>query len=109
MGQQDLKIWIILIHITDLRRDGYTIYWDKAHSGKFWGVLMSALQRLAAVIDTTANLITQLRELEGLRERVRKAELALRSRRVGRRKRTLIRQLAPSPNRSENPRSVSPT
>jgi hypothetical protein len=36
-------------------------------------------QRLAAVVDTTANLITQLRELEGLREQVRKAELARRS------------------------------
>jgi hypothetical protein len=37
---------------------------------------MSSLQRLAAVIDATANLITQLRELEGLREQVRKAEQA---------------------------------
>jgi hypothetical protein len=32
--------------------------------------------RLEAVTDTTANLIAQLRELERLRERVRKAELA---------------------------------
>jgi hypothetical protein len=37
---------------------------------------MSSLQRLAAVSDTTAHLIAQLRELEGLRERVRKAEPA---------------------------------
>jgi hypothetical protein len=70
---------------------------------------MSSLQRLAAVTDTTANLIAQLRELEGLREQVRKAELALKSGQLERRKRTLIRQLGPSPNRSENPRSVSPT
>jgi hypothetical protein len=40
---------------------------------------MSSLQRLAAVTDTTANLIAQLRELEELRERVRKVELARRS------------------------------
>jgi hypothetical protein len=37
---------------------------------------MRSFQRLAAITDTTANLIAQLRELEGLRERVRKAELA---------------------------------
>jgi hypothetical protein len=36
---------------------------------------MSSLQRrITAVIDTTANLITQLRELDRLREQVRKAE-----------------------------------
>jgi hypothetical protein len=62
MVQQDLKIWIILIHITDARRGGYMI-----------------------------------------RERVRKAELAGRSRRVGRRKRTLIRRLAPSLNLRRRP------
>ena len=67
---------------------------------------MCSRQRLAAVIDATANLITQLRELEELRERVRKAELALRSQRVERRKRILIRQLAPSSNRSEDRRSI---
>jgi hypothetical protein len=39
--------------------------------------------RLAVITDTTANLIVQLRELERLRERVRKAELARRSRRIG--------------------------
>jgi len=54
---------------------------------------MRSFQRLAAITDTTANLIAQLRELEGLRERVRKAELARRSRRVDRRKRTRIPQL----------------
>jgi len=70
---------------------------------------MSSHQRFAAVDDTKGNLITQMRELQELRENVRKAELALRSRRVERRKRTLIRQLAPSPYRSENRRSVSPT
>ncbi len=37
---------------------------------------MSSLQRrLAAVADTTANLIAQLRELDRLREQVRKALL----------------------------------
>ena len=57
---------------------------------------MSSLQwRLEAVTDTTANLIAQLRELEGLRKRVRKAELARRSRRVDRRIRTRIRRLEP--------------
>jgi hypothetical protein len=55
---------------------------------------MSTLQwRLEAVTNTTAYLVAQLRELEGLRERVRKAELARRSRRVGRR--TRIRRLKP--------------
>ena len=56
---------------------------------------MSSPRRLAAVIDTTANLIAQLRELEGLRERVRKAELARRSRQIDRRKRTRIGRLEP--------------
>jgi hypothetical protein len=38
---------------------------------------MSPLQqRIAAVTDTTANLIAQLRELELLRERVREAQLS---------------------------------
>jgi hypothetical protein len=54
---------------------------------------MSSLQRLAAITDTNANLIAQLRELQGLRQRVRKAELALRSRRLDRRKRTSVRRL----------------
>jgi hypothetical protein len=35
----------------------------------------STLQRLAALADTTAKLIVQLRELNELREQVRKAEL----------------------------------
>jgi hypothetical protein len=38
---------------------------------------MSPLQqRIAAVTDTTANLIAQLRELDLLRERVREAQLS---------------------------------
>jgi hypothetical protein len=46
-------------------------------------------RRLASVIDTTANLIAQLRELNQLRERVRKAQLsARRPRRIDNRKRT---------------------
>jgi hypothetical protein len=40
---------------------------------------MSTLQRLAAISDATANLIAQLRELNELREQVRKAEQAQRS------------------------------
>jgi hypothetical protein len=48
---------------------------------------------LAAFTDTTANLIAQLRELDRLRERVRKAELTWRSPQVDRRKRTRIRRL----------------
>jgi hypothetical protein len=71
--------------------------------------MISLHQRLAAVTDRAANLIAQLRELNELRDQVRKAELAQRSRRVERRKRTLIRQLAPALNQSGNPRSVSPT
>jgi len=62
-------------------------------------------QRIAPIVD----LIAQLRELNQLREQVRKAELARRSRRVGGRKRKLIRRLASSLNRSRNHRSFSPT
>jgi hypothetical protein len=48
---------------------------------------MSTLQRLAAFNDAIANLIAQLRELNELREQVRKAELsARRSRPISRRK-----------------------
>ncbi len=46
----------------------------------------------AAVIDERLNLVALLRELERLREQVRKAELA-RSPRVDRRKRARIRWL----------------
>jgi hypothetical protein len=94
--QKDLKI-IIVINITDEHRGEYIVC-----GGRFWfgwvrfsGVLMSTLQRLAAITDTTADLIAQLRELQRLRERVRKAELARRSWRADRRKRTRIRRLEP--------------
>jgi hypothetical protein len=71
---------------------------------------MSSFQpSAAAVIDERLNLVAQLSELERLREQVRKAELAERSLRVERRKRTRIRRLTPPLNRSENRRSVSPT
>ena len=53
---------------------------------------MFPLQRLAAAANTIANLIAQLRELDQLRERVRKAELARRSGRVDRRKSPRIRR-----------------
>ena len=43
---------------------------------------MSTLQRLAAISDARANLIAQLRELNELREQVRKAEQAQRSLRL---------------------------
>ena len=43
---------------------------------------MSTLQRLAAISDATANLIAQLRELNELREQVRKAEQVQRSLRL---------------------------
>jgi hypothetical protein len=46
----------------------------------------------ASVIDESLNLVALLRELERLREQVRKAELA-RSLRVDRRKRTRIKWL----------------
>jgi hypothetical protein len=55
--------------------------------------MSSFQQSAAAVIEERLNLVALLRELEGLRERVRKAELALRSRRADRRKRTRIRWL----------------
>jgi hypothetical protein len=110
MLQQDLKIWIILIHITDVRRGSYMIFGGPVPTpGEvlgFWGVLMSTLEQRIALI---ADLIAQLRELSQLREQVRKAELAGRSRRVGYGKRTLIRRLAPSLDRSGNRRSASPT
>jgi hypothetical protein len=64
--------------------------------------MISLHQRLAAVTDRTANLTAQLRELNELRERVRKAELALGSRRADHRKRTRIRSLTPL-NRSGKP------
>jgi hypothetical protein len=48
---------------------------------------MSTLQHLAAITDATANLIAQLRELNELREQIRKAELsARRSRPISRKK-----------------------
>ena len=50
---------------------------------------MSTPKRLAALTHTTANLIVQLRELNELREQVKKAELsARRSRPISRRKMT---------------------
>jgi hypothetical protein len=61
---------------------------------------MSTLQRLAALADTTAKLIVQLRELNELREQVRKAELAQRSLRLESRSQ-------PTPRPSGNRRSVS--
>jgi hypothetical protein len=67
---------------------------------------MSRFEQHVALIE---DLIAQLRELNELREQVRKAELAGRLQRVRRRKRTLIRRLAPLLNRSGNHRSVSPT
>jgi hypothetical protein len=57
--------------------------------------MRSLQRRLEAVTDTTAYLIAQLRELEGLRERVGKAELAQRSRRTNRGKRARIGRLRP--------------
>jgi hypothetical protein len=48
--------------------------------------------RLSVVTDTAANLIAQLSELNELRDRVRKAELASR-RRLYRRKRSAFRGL----------------
>jgi hypothetical protein len=55
-----------------------------------WGLKMSTKvstlqQRIAALTSTTANLVGQLRELDRLRDRVWKAELAARrSRRIDR-------------------------
>jgi hypothetical protein len=64
---------------------------------------MSTLQRLAAVADTTAKLIVQLRELNELRDQVRKAEAEL-----ARRSPRLESRSQPTPL-SGNRRSVSPT
>jgi hypothetical protein len=63
---------------------------------------MSALQRLAAVTETTANLIAQLSELNELRDQVRRAELAQRSMRLESKSQF-------TPPLSGNRRSVSPT
>ena len=49
--------------------------------------------RLLVMTSAVSELQAQLTELNELRERVRKAELARRSRRVDRRKRTRIRRL----------------
>jgi hypothetical protein len=57
------------------------------------GFAMSSFrQSAAAVLNQRLNLVALLREVEQLREQVRKAELA-RSLRVDRRKRTRIRRL----------------
>jgi hypothetical protein len=91
---KDLEIRNILINITDVRhRDNIVLRRSFPSSGKFWGVLMSTLQRLSAINDATANLIAQIHELNELREQVRKAELsARRSRPIGRRKITFSNQ-----------------
>jgi hypothetical protein len=60
-------------------------------------------------VPTFMDLIAQLSELEQLREQVKKAELAVRSRGVGRRKRKFIRRLSPPLNQSGNHRSFFPT
>jgi hypothetical protein len=62
--------------------------------------MSSTLQRLAVVTDTTANLVAQLRELNELRDQVRKAELALLR---------LESRSQLTPPLSGNRRSVSPT
>jgi hypothetical protein len=99
-----LKICSILIHITDARRGGYMVSGQAVPTPplivKFR--LMNTLQRLTAVTDTTASLIAQLRELNELREQVRKAELARRSPRLESRSQ-------PTPPLSGNRRSVFPT
>jgi hypothetical protein len=70
-----------------------------------WSFQMSSIQeRIAAITDSTTELVAQLYELNELQERVSKAELARRSLRLGTRK-----QLTPPPNGFENSRSVSPT
>ena len=70
---------------------------------------MSSLQqRIAAVADETSGLVAQLRELERLREQVRKEELARRSRQIDRRKRTRIGRLEPE-SRSRRPLNRSET
>jgi transposase-like protein len=71
--------------------DIYTIFGCLVQTFSRWGIQygvssMSPLeQRLAAVTDRTANLIAQLIELKRLRDRLRKAQLAWRSRRIERR------------------------
>jgi hypothetical protein len=52
-------------------------------------------QHNAAVTDETSGLVAQLRELERLREQVRKAELAWRWRQIDRGKRKRIGWLEP--------------
>jgi len=65
---------------------------------------MSTLQRLPANTDVTADLIAQLRELDELREQVRKAELsAQRSRPINRRKITFLKSDEFGPGRRRWP------
>jgi hypothetical protein len=78
--------------------------------------LTSAIDtRLAVVVNVTANLRAQLYELNRLRERVRKAELAPAIAAGKAQKKNspsaalTHNQLKPPPNRPENRRSVFPT
>jgi hypothetical protein len=72
--------------------DLYTIFGCLVQTFSRWGIQygvspMSSLeQRVAAVTNRTANLIAQLIELNRLRDRLRKAQLAWRSRRIERRR-----------------------
>jgi hypothetical protein len=65
-------------------------------------------QHNAAVTDETSGLVAQLRELERLREQVRKAELAWRWWQIDRRKRKRIGRLEPE-SRSRRPLNRSET
>ncbi len=70
---------------------------------------MSSLeQHNAAVTDETSGLVAQLRELERLREQVRKAELAWRWWQIDRTKRKRIGRLEPE-SRSRRPLNRSET
>jgi hypothetical protein len=67
---------------------------------------MSSLQhRLAAVTDTITNLIAQLRELDRLRERVRKAEISERKSLPPRRRKRVLAEIGHSQfENAEGPR-----
>ena len=71
--------------------DVYAMFGCLAQTFSRWGIRygvspMSSLERrLAAVTSRTADLIAQLIELNKLRDRLRKAQLAWRSRRIERR------------------------
>jgi hypothetical protein len=66
--------------LPSLAKEGFFHFSLRSH-------MSSLQQRIAAIACTAANLLAQLRELDRLRGRVRKAQLTARRRRIDHRKR----------------------